>query len=140
MITTHVLKLTQHCKSTSIKKKESMLLTCNFYSLTRWWEFAHINKCRQGLVSYSGKKGKCLFVYQWSASAIMMVTSWKGPRKLKVLVKLTFKNLKNIKKRKEQWWLIICQTTNVGQCTFFSWLKIKMLENGQRRIEHPGKA
>lgn len=35
---------------------------------------------------------------------------------------------------------IICQTINVERCTFFSRSKIKILTNGQRRIEHPGKA
>ena len=70
----------------------------------------------------------------------MIVISWKGLRRPKELVKVTLKNLKTIKKRKEQWLFIICQTINVGQHTFFSWLKIKILANVQRRIEHPGKA
>lgn len=47
------------------------------------------------------------------------MTSWKGSGTPKILVKVIFKNLKNIKKRKEQWLFIICQIINVGQCTFF---------------------
>ena len=49
----------------------------------------------------------------------------KKKKQKKTKKKQQTKQLKNIKKKKEQWLFIICQTINVGQRTFFSWLKIK---------------